>query len=233
MTAKTILLISYLSALVPFIIAIATFRNVNKNFHPFFYFLFLLTCVHLIHAAALIFLKGEEYFPSVILVANIYAFLEIILIFWIFKYWGVFKNKEKLFQSLLLFCIIIGLINCYYSRMFNPVRYFESVIRIIATALSITMINNLTKSIKNNLSSDPRFIICCGFIVYYFIDLASSILLFNFVTLSNLFQLEIYKIAAWCSLISLAIFTYALLLILKDMKTIHSQERRELKLIEP
>jgi hypothetical protein len=217
MTPKTIVIISYLSGIIPFIAAIVVFKKANKKFYPFLFFIFLTVVVMLFFASLLLFFTYKQsklFFDSI---GAIYAIAEIMLITWIFKNLGLFDKQEKLVKPLILFFILLGVADYVYN-IERPMVYFGAFIRVVGTIFGMTMINKITKSRIKNLLTNVEFVIFCGFIMYYFIDLGASIFLFDFVPVSKFFRARLHVICSACAVISEVVFMYALILIGKQGK---------------
>ena len=133
MTPKTIVIISYLSGIIPLITAIVVFKKASKKFYPFLYFIFLTVFVVLVYAGLMTFSIYKVYKFFTLPVSIAYAFAEMIFIVWIFKNQGILEENEKFFKPFLLFCMILGLIDLLYNGIAHPMKYSETFIRIMAT----------------------------------------------------------------------------------------------------
>ena len=219
MTGKTITIISYFLGGIPLLTAIAVFKETNKKFYPFLYFILVTVSFMLISGSIWLFFTYQQNKLLFDSMAVAYAFTEIVFIIWIFKNLGIFQNAEKLFKPFLLFCITLGLAECYYNELNRQIKYFEAFIRITGTVFSLIIINRLLKHNHKNLLVNPEFMISASFIIYYFIDFTSSIFILDFVTLSKPLKSRLTIISSVATMISQIFFTYALILIGKKPKS--------------
>ena len=150
------------------------------------------------------------------IIGNIHALTEMVMLTWIFKQWALFGNGKKFYNPFIIVSILVGLLEWNYCGFFSYIRYFDIFIRISGTLFSIIMINDFVRSSNEPLLKKPAFLICLGLIVYYLIDLTSSIFFYNVFTASKAFQTELSKITTASAVIAHLIFAYALVLMAKQ-----------------
>jgi hypothetical protein len=105
-------------------------------------------------------------------VSNIYALLEWVLIFWLFRAWGVLRaTKPLLYTILLLPCLIWIIENLILGQMslFSP--YFRIFYCFLIVLLSVNKINFMITHDNRNLVGHPEFLISIGFIIYFIYDI--------------------------------------------------------------
>jgi hypothetical protein len=213
MTYSTIAIISCLSVIIPFLTGILVFKKIQKDFYPFFYFLFFSTVGDLTNAFLIIFFfSGHAW----IILANINSLLEAFIITWIFKQWGLFEQKRKIYTTLRSSYLIIWVIeNVYYATHNYTNSYFCSLTLFLGSFMSILMINKLTKTGIEKLHLHAKFIVCVGFVFYFFMGLIPMIFSLNFFKTSPVFRSRILVIPNISIAIAYLIFCYALIVMAK------------------
>jgi hypothetical protein len=207
-------LLSYFTVLIPLLTAILVVRKISKEYYFFLYFIFLIGICDL----TLAFL--HSLFPKSyarVYVLNINILIESLILLLIYNRFALFKNNKKL---LLLFfiCFIIAWIceTIFFSNFRHANNYFVFYYNFVAGMLTIKMINNVAEASKIPLYQNPKFILCAGFIVYYFGEIIPGIFLLSFFKASISFKTQLVYIADVAVTLMYLFFTYALILIGKE-----------------
>jgi hypothetical protein len=131
-------------------------------YRPFAYLMMIAALTEIVNTCLAVWIRTNTYSQ------NGYLLIEGILIMFLFKNWGLFKNAERFFWGFLTFftCFHLiyyfgfGLINTWYSH-FAIFHAFALVI------MTINFLNKLISNPEGNLLRDPRFIICMGFLFFF------------------------------------------------------------------
>jgi hypothetical protein len=148
--------------LFPLTVAIIRFKKLPRVYRPFAYLMMIAAITEVLNTYLAFHIRTNTYSQ------NSYLLFEGILIMFLFKNWGLFKNAEKFFRGFLTFYICFhliyyfafGLINTWYSH-FAIFHAFAMVI------MTINYLNKLISNPEGNLLKDPRFIICMGFLFFF------------------------------------------------------------------
>ena len=207
-------LLSYFTVLIPFLTAILVLRKISKEYSFFLSFIFLITICDL----TLAFLHGL--FPrnyARVYVININILIEPLILLGIYNRFALFKNNRKLLPLLFISFIIAWICETIFFRDFRHANnYFVFYYNFVAGMLTIKMINNVAETSKTPLYRNPKFILCAGFIVYYFGEIVPGIFLLSFFKASIFFKMQLVYISDVAVTLMYLFFTYALRLIAEE-----------------
>ena len=148
--------------LLPIIVGLIRFRRMDKGYRPFFYLLLIGFLVEIISFNLI------QHSISNAIPVNIYNLVECLFVIYLFHIWGVMRHKKWWSYTLAGISIIIWLIvNLGYDQihLFSP--YFRWYYYTVIVLLSINEINFMITHYSRNLFTNPKFLICLGFIVYF------------------------------------------------------------------
>jgi len=205
---KLMILLS-LSIFLPTLAGLFLFLK-NKTITPFLLCLFLGSIVTIFA----ILIKDYYLINSVV---NVYILLEFILFLFQFKKWGLFKNNLNFYVLISLNMLVWLYTGMYISDIGIRNTYFRVFYSIILVLSATDLVNKIAFE-RIKLMKDYRFIICIGFIIFYFYNIiietfCSTILSFSIQTFYDIFNIKSYLNA----LVNVLYFV-ALLCILKKMK---------------
>lgn len=149
------------SILLPIIAGLIRFRRIDRSYRPFLLLLLIGFIVEII-SFSLIRLKTSND-----IALNIYKLIEWVLIAWQFHIWGLLRQKKKLFYALMIVTILFWATECIIFGMYNFSPYFLFFYSFLIVLLSINKINFMITHEMRNLFSNPKFLICIGFIIYF------------------------------------------------------------------
>lgn len=105
-------------------------------------------------------------------VADTYALLEWVLIFWQFRIWGFFRTRKQMGYAILLTpCVVWVAENLIFGRMINFSPYFRILACFIIVLFSVNKINFMITHDNRKLLGHPDFLFCIGFIIYFIYDI--------------------------------------------------------------
>ena len=154
-------------AILPCLAGLVRFRRLGKTYQPLF-----LMCI-----AGLISEALSDYFvyyrkTSNADVANTYALLEWLLIFWQFRVWGFFRTRPTIGYVILLSpCIVWIAENLLIGKMINFSPYFRIFASFSIVLLSVNKINFMITHDNRKLLGHPEFLFCIAFIIYFIYDI--------------------------------------------------------------
>ncbi len=153
-------------AIIPCIAGLVRFRRLGKTYQP----LFLMSLAGLLAEATSDYQSSHH--VSNADVANTYALLEWIFIFWQFRVWGFFRmSKEVSYAILAAPCIVWVAENLIFGQMANFSPYFRIFACFLIVLFSVNKINFMITHDNRKLLGHPDFLICIGFIIYFIYDI--------------------------------------------------------------
>lgn len=153
-------------AVLPCIAGLVRFRRIGKVYQP----LFLMSLAGLLSEATSDYLA--HYKISNATVANTYALLEWIFIFWQFRIWGFFRTARGVgYVVLLVPCIVWIAENVVFGEMINFSPYFRIFACFNIVLFSVNKINFMITHDNRRLLGHPDFLFCIGFIIYFVYDI--------------------------------------------------------------
>jgi len=105
-------------------------------------------------------------------IANTYALLEWILVFWQFRTWGFFRTRKEIGYAVLLApCVVWLAENLIVGKMINFSPYFRILASFSIVLLSVNKINFMITHDNRKLLGHPDFLFCIAFIIYFIYDI--------------------------------------------------------------
>ena len=151
------------SILLPIIIGLVRFRRLDRSYQPFF---LLLLIGFVTEIVGFILIQGYE--KSNYVIVNIYVLIEWALIAWQFHVWGFLQGRKSIFYGLLGFTTLCWIVeNLAFGHITGIVPYFRFLYFFLIVLISINKINYMITHEMRNLFSNPKFLICIGFIIYF------------------------------------------------------------------
>jgi len=154
-----------LTIVFPAITGLVRYRNADTSYRPFFYYIF-----YSLFNELFVFCCLEQYATKKAAIINweVFNLLECLLLLVQFYYWRRFKNYEKTFLVLLGVALLGWILeNFFFSNIyaFNPV--FLITYSFLVVLFSINTINHEVVNYNRNISRNPLFIICVGFVIFF------------------------------------------------------------------
>jgi len=154
-------------AVLPCIAGLIRFRRLGKAYQP----LFFMALAGLVAEAISDYLIMNRK-TSNATIANSYALLEWILIFWQFRTWGVFRTHKQIGYAILLApCVVWVAENLLFGGMINFSPYFRIFAGLNIVLFSVNKINFMITHDNRKLLGHPDFLFCIGFIIYFIYDI--------------------------------------------------------------
>ncbi|MEI9959528.1 MAG: hypothetical protein WDM90_25150 [Ferruginibacter sp.] len=202
----TLRLILNFSIIIPVIISWIRFKKINPVYYPFIFYLWL----GLINETLSRILG--KYFHSNAINSNIYILLESFLIAWQFYAWGLFKHLKKLYVAMLSTFLIAWLLENFVFFDFN---HFSSYFRIgyffIVVLMSIAFINILLVRERKSLLTNPTFLICVSFAIYYTYSILVEIFWAYGLNTGQDFQKNIYRVLLFFNAFAYIVYSFAII----------------------
>jgi hypothetical protein len=198
------------SILLPLIIGLIRLRRIrDEGYQPFF---ILLAVGFLTELISFILIKGFHH--SNIIPLNIYSLVEWTLIAWQFHVWHTLRQRKVLFYCLLIFTMLAWVTeNLIFWKIVEIVPYFRLLYSFEIVLLSVNLINFMITHDNRSLLRNPKFLICIGFIIYFFF----MILYFWALQVSRVGKTGITSsiifVIAYVNVLTNSIFAVALLLV--------------------
>jgi hypothetical protein len=209
----------YIATIFSFTIVIAAiigwirFSKMDPAFYPF---LFLVSIGTINEITSFIVIQHRH---SNAVNANIYSLLESLLICWQFKNWNLFYRKEILFYLIVSILIAFWLLeNFYLASIFSFDSYFNIIYGLLICIMSMRLINQMVLVDKTNLQSNPIFLICFCFSVFYMYSSLIEIFWIWGLGGSKSFRLNIYRIFYFINLFANLTYAIAMLWIPRKRK---------------
>jgi hypothetical protein len=153
-------------AIIPCIAGLVRFRRLGKTYQP----LFLMSLAGLVSEAVSLYLS--YYRKSNADVANVYALLEWIFVFWQFRVWGFFQGRKEIgYVILIVPCLVWVAENLVFGKMVNFSPFFRIFASFNIVLFSVNKINFMITHDNRKLLGHPDFLICIGFIIYFIYDI--------------------------------------------------------------
>jgi hypothetical protein len=211
-----------LSILLPLIAGFIRINRISMGYLPFFWMIVVGSVTEMVN-----FLLIRHYHRSNAVPSNINILIEWLLIAWQFHQWGLMRKNKRLYYLLLFGMIFLWVIENLLFRqitVFSP--YFRFFYSFLIVLCSVNEINFMITHKNRHLFSNPRFLICIGFIIYYMYKIiyewAYQISLFGRSDFTAVIEFLFDYINAFTNII------YAIALLL-----IHGSEKFKLEPINP
>lgn len=186
------IVLSSSTILLPAIIAVIRFRNIEKSFYPFIICLWVGT----LNEIASVVVSWLGY--STILNNNIYVLAEALLILWQFKEWGLFHGYKKSYNTLMSLLVTVWFFeNNNITELGKLTLHFRLVYSLMIVILSIQLNTGLVFTYKKNLLKSPVFLLCSGFTVYFTYKILIEVFWVYGLNASIDFRKNVYIILTW------------------------------------
>jgi hypothetical protein len=150
------------SILLPFLVGLICIRRLGWTYRPF---LILLILGALNEPVSYLFI---EKIHSNAIPNNIYALVEWLLIAWQFRRWGFLRNQQKLYLGIVVLVSLVWVTEDLFLRQINTFPpYFQIFYCFLIVLLSVNKINFMITYDDRKLYSNPIFLICTGFIIFF------------------------------------------------------------------
>jgi hypothetical protein len=152
--------------LLPLVIGLVRYRRLGKMYRPF---LLMLVLAVLNQLVSYIFLKTMHLnsVPN-----NVYGLLEWILVAWQFHVWGLLRQRKLVFYLLV---VLVSLIWVVEDLVLGGIKdyppYFQVFDAFVIVLMSVGKINFMITHDDRNLSGNPVFLICIGFIILFIYEI--------------------------------------------------------------
>lgn len=200
-----VVIMSY-SILPAAVAGIVKFRQAEASFLPLLFFFFL-SLLNEVFSSVLIY---NGYSNAVN--TNFFLLIEVLLILWQFKCWGLYDA-----YSVLVPYIIIALMLCWLIVFHKPAHlklflpFFRYVSAGLIVIMSMLMVIKLTITYNGHLLRSSIFLFCTGFCVYYSSAVLMEVFLQMGSILSDALRIEIFKAGSLVNLVCNIIYLIAVL----------------------
>jgi hypothetical protein len=163
------------TAAVPAIIGMMRYRRILKAYHPFVIVLLLGWLNELISTLLIVAKQGNS------VNSNIYVLAEFLGILLLFRNWGT-NPKRFLFYKLagIAITFIWVLDNLILHRLSETNAGYRLCYSLLLAFLSVDQINHVVIIERTPIVRNPKFMICCGVLLYFtFRGLTESLMLFH------------------------------------------------------
>lgn len=152
--------------LLPLIIGLVRIRRLGKTYRPF---LLMLAFAVLNQLASYLVLKTTH---SNSIPNNIYGLLEWMLIAWQFHVWGLLRNNKRVFYLLVTLVSLIWVVeDLILGGITDWPPYFQVFYAFVIVLMSVGKINFMITHDDRNLSGNPIFLVCLGFIILFIYEI--------------------------------------------------------------
>jgi hypothetical protein len=182
----------------------------NKTITPFLLCLFLGSMVTILP----ILIKGCYLLNSII---NIYILFELVLFLFQFKKWGLFKKKFNFYVLIFLSMLVWLYTGICISDIGIRNTYFRLFYSFILVLIATDFVNKIAFE-RIKLMKDYRFIICIGFIIFYFYNIIIESFCLTKLGFSSQFIYNIFNIKSYLNAFVNLLYFVALVCIHKKMK---------------
>lgn len=198
------------SILLPAITGVIRFRNMERSFYPFIFFIWTGTLNEII-SYVLSLEGGSTTFSN-----NLYILAEALLILWQFKEWHIFQNFKKGFVLLLLSLVLVWIIDHGNKDNFANINLnFRLFYSLMIVVMSIHLNNQLVFTYRRNLVKSPVFLICIGFTVYFTYKILAEVFWIYGLNRTKAFRTDVYIIMTWINAFINILYSVAILCIRK------------------
>src|SRR5665213_1902374 len=198
------------SILLPAIFAGIKFRNIERSFYPFIFFIWIGVLNEII--SYLLSVRGG----STTFNNNLYILAEALLILWQFKEWDVFQNFKKGFAILLVSLLAIWFLDHGNKESFGSINLnFRLFYSFMIVLMSINVNTSLVFSFSRNLLKSPVFLICNGFVIYFTYKILVEVFWIYGLNSTKSFRTDVYTILTWINAFTNILYLLAILCIRK------------------
>jgi hypothetical protein len=177
------------------IIGIIRYRKIDSSYHPFIYYACLALFIEMVNYV----LIEKEMYKTLVVLRNVYGFVEFFLLTWLFHNWGLFKRKKITFIYIIVFFFLLWFTTLFIKGYAKVNYYFFIIYSFVIISFSISAFNKMVVNDRKNIFTNARFWICIGIIIFftYFIlintaQLTSFKKVVSKSYINNLFSINIY-----------------------------------------
>jgi hypothetical protein len=195
-----------LSVLVPALLGLTRYRNVETSYRIFIIFLWMGFLAEIANRI----LIGSIMNNAVSW--NIYNCLEFIILMLLFREWKLWKSKEQYFYPFLILSILMWVIEVLIIggiRQFSP--YFAIFYCFVIVMAAITHLNKLITTEKKDILKSPQFIICIGLTIFFTYRIFVEVSLMPVFSISKDFFHHVFDIQVYVNLLVNLIYAIAIL----------------------
>jgi hypothetical protein len=199
-----------LSIALPFITGMVRLRVIDPSYYPFIWFLAVGVIMEYLPFYTY---KTYGRNPTVVLV-NLYALVELLILTWLFYNWSLFKRNKKNFWFVMgSFIAVWFVLTCIAGKPTVSNFTFRVMLSVTTIVFCVTMINKLVVTERGNLLKNSKFLICICLIVFYtFFALTNATQLSFFgAKASSFFMQELQFIPAYSNFITNLVYTLAII----------------------
>jgi hypothetical protein len=194
------------SIIIAGVIGLIRFKKIDTAYHPFIY----CTWIGCINEVISYILTNQRIDTSVN--NNIYQLVEILIINWQFRRWGVFDKMPKLYFLLQFFFTAVWVFDILIIHNISGVSmYLWVVFSFAIVILSINYNNMLIISYRKSLLKNAAFLICSGYIIFFTFNILIEAFLWYALDKSKPFRVSIFYAFTYINLFVNLIFTVAIL----------------------
>jgi hypothetical protein len=198
------------SILLPALLSAVKFRNTDRSFYPFIFFIWIGALNEII--SYLISIRGG----STTFNNNIYILAEALLILWQFREWDFFQNFKKGFPILFLLLVITWFFDYRTIQGLGSMNLnFRLFYSFLIVLMSIHVCNRLVFTFNGPLLKSPVFLICTSFILYFTYKILVEVFWIYGLNKAKNFRMDVYIIMAWINALANIIYLLAILCIPK------------------
>jgi hypothetical protein len=160
----TIRFILSLSIAPAVIMGMVRYRKMDASYHPFLYY----TWFVLLFEILVYLLSTQKAYNTLGVLFNLYAFVEFVLLTWIFHKWGLFKrNRAIVFSIMIIFFFIWVFTIFYFKGIYKKSNHFAIAYSFALIFYSISSFHRLVIQEYRSIFINAKFWICTGVIIFY------------------------------------------------------------------
>jgi hypothetical protein len=203
------------SILLPAIIAGIKFRNTERSFYPFIFFIWIGVLNEII--SYVISMRGS----STTFNNNLYILAEALLILWQFKEWDFFQNFKNGFIILFIALIIVWFFDHSNKEHFSSINLnFRLFYSLMIVLMSIHINNRLIFTFSGNLLKSPVFLVCNAFTIYFTYKILVEVFWIYGLNTTKSFRIDVYIILTWINALTNILYSIAMVCIPKKPRYI-------------
>lgn len=202
----SIRLIFSFSIAIAVLISWIRFKKINPTYYPFIFCLWLGLLNEILSYIFSILTHSNA------LNNNIYVLLESLLITWQFHSWKLFARHNTLF--IVILCLLLGtwfVDNFIISKISHFSSYFRMVYSFIIVLMSISVLNMLLATERKSIITNPVFLICVSFIIFYTYKILVEAFWVYGLNSSKEFRLNVYGILLFINVFTNLVYALAVL----------------------
>jgi hypothetical protein len=158
-----LMIISNCSIFLPLFLCLWNLKEIRSpRYLPFLCFILAFSVNEIISLAALSFIPDKK-----MLNCDIYFLVESILLFWLFKRWGLFEGKSKAFNAIPIIYLVVWILEENYRGFSAYLPLFIILYAFVAVIMSINMMSRTLLNELTKITYNPIFTISCTFLVFF------------------------------------------------------------------